>query len=518
MKTAAMYVRVSTQRQVDEDTISSQIAQLEAYAQEQGYQIEASHRFIDEAVSGKGLNRPALNRLRDTMMSGTISTILCLGPDRLARNYGVQQFLLDEWRRLGVTVCFINQPRPVENAQDALLLNIQGAFAEYERTVISDRMQRGRRHRLRRGESAPYPAPYGYSYQAASGGQGARWHVDQAQAVVVEQVYNWYVSEALTIGQIRQRLNGQKTPAPQGSRWSDSSVRRMLCQSAYRGTAYYGRKQADYNAVGLPRRKGAGRLQYPRYQSRPVEAWITVAVPALVTAELWQQAQEKRAMNTKMSARNSQRSYLLRGLLQCGICQSLMTGRTQKERVSYYCRHGGVNRAPHIAPHSCTIGGDVVESAVWSALAQLLDQPALVQDAWEHYRQSLTQPPTDVNRKQKRVTSLKEQKKRLLRAYQNGIVDYDELTECATPISMEITELERSLATAAKVEAVGISLEEFTAQIAQALNAPDVETQQDVIRLLIERIIVNNDEIVIEHIVPIDDQSRLRSAQHATRN
>ena len=381
MTVVAMYARVSTQRQMEEATIDSQIAQLERYAKANDFTIPAEYRFIDEAVSGKGLQRPGLTRLRDAAMTGAFSTILCLSPDRLSRNLGIQQFLLAEWERLNIELIFINRPRTLQTPQDALLLNIEGAFAEYERTVISDRMQRGRRYKLRQGESAPYPAPYGYHYLPSTLHQNSRWQVDSAQAIIVNQIFTWYTEDGVTINQVVQRLNQQNVPAPAGKRWYSSTVQRILCHPAYKGTAYYACTQRDYSGVGLPRKQGQGRLQYPRHQLRPVDEWIAVAVPAMVEESVWQRAQERRRMNSQTAARNSRRSYLLRGLLICGVCGSILQGRTQRGRSYYRCPHGGKHRAPNVPIHTCSIRADVVESQVWQALADLLRQPERVQEA-----------------------------------------------------------------------------------------------------------------------------------------
>ena len=81
-----------------------QLAQLTSYAQKNGYQIPAELQFIDEAVSGNTLRREGLDRLRNAVSSGQINVLLCLSPDRLARNLGVQQLLLSELSHFGVEV------------------------------------------------------------------------------------------------------------------------------------------------------------------------------------------------------------------------------------------------------------------------------------------------------------------------------------------------------------------------------------------------------------------------------
>lgn len=514
MRTAALYARVSTLQQVQEATIDSQIAQLEQYAQQHGYKLKREHYFIDEGVSGQGLHRPALTRLRDVALSGAFTAILCLSPDRLSRNMGIQQLLLAEWAHLQMEVIFSQRPRLAKTPQDELLLNIEGAFAEYERAVICDRMRRGRRHSLRQGRSAPYPAPYGYHFVPATAQQGSHWLENEAQAVVVGQIYGWYTEEQLKIGDIATRLNEQKTPGPSGKGWCYSTVRHILCQPAYTGTAYYGRCQRDYSRVGLPRRSGSGRLQYPRPKERPVEEWIPIIVPALLDETTWQQAQERRAMNAKMAARRSQRNYLLRSLLRCGICQHTLYGRAQSGRLFYYCPAGSKKRDPGVPRHHCTIDAEVIEPLVWEALANLLRQPDLIRDAWETHRHAQTPSALQTTRWQQRQRLLQHQQQRLLDAYQAGVISLDDLTERQNKIVQELQTLETRLAATDIAATTKISLQQFTAQIERALQSTDARTQQNAIRMLIERIIVKDDAVVIEHIIPLTNISRLESTHY----
>jgi site-specific DNA recombinase len=108
------------------------------------------------------LNRPALDRLRDAIARGEIRRLLVTSPDRLARRYAYQVWLLEEFERAGCTVVFLDRP-PSDDPQDVLLLQIRGAVAEYERTVIADRMRRGQLAALRAGRLLPRSKrAYGY--------------------------------------------------------------------------------------------------------------------------------------------------------------------------------------------------------------------------------------------------------------------------------------------------------------------------------------------------------------------
>ena len=259
MPQMALYARVSTRHQVQTATIASQLEQLQNYAQQQGAPIAPELQFIDQAVSGRYLARPGLDRLRDAAAQRAFEVLLCLHPDRLARNLGAQQVVLDELQRAGIQVIFIQQPHLDDSPQAQLLLNIQGAFAEYERVLISDRMRRGKLYRLRQGQLVPHQAPYGYQYQPATAQQAACWVVVASAAALVEQMFLWYTHAHLSLRALARRLNQQHVPSAQGARWHTSSVQRVLRQPAYKGTAYYNRHQTDYSGVGQLRRQGRGR-------------------------------------------------------------------------------------------------------------------------------------------------------------------------------------------------------------------------------------------------------------------
>ena len=514
MQRAALYARVSTRRQEQEATIESQLDRLLSYARQHDYEIPPELQFIDQAVSGKHLARPGLDRLRDVAAIGALPTLLCLSPDRLARNLGAQQVVLDELGQAAVTVIFLDQPSLGDSPQAKLLLDIQGAFAEYERVLISDRMRRGRLYHLRQGHTVPYPAPYGYHYQPAQDAQAARWLLAPAAAAVVEQVFVWYTQEGLSLGALAHRLNAHQVAGPDGPVWHPSTLGRLLRQPAYRGLAYYNRRQVDASGLGERRRHGQGRLRFPRATLRPAAEWIACAVPALVSDELWQAAQEQLAMQTRFAPRNSQHTYVLRGLLVCSVCGRTLQGRTQRS-VSYYtCVYGGKRRPPDLPLHTRSLRSDRVEPLIWQALADLLREPQRIHDAWA----AVMQPPAVVSeRDARRQHLLQQQRQRLLDAYQAGLLQLDELTQRQNPLELELQELQKRLAHNPAPAPVQISLEAFTERIQHALAASDDETKQEVLRLLIERIVVSDEALTVEHIIPTVDVSRLHPTYHAAR-
>src|SRR6266566_8725749 len=87
---AAIYTRVSSDRQKESDTIASQTAALVEYAQTHGYAVPSEWVFQDEGYSGASLVRPGLEALRDLAAQGQIVAALIHSPDRLSRKYAYQ--------------------------------------------------------------------------------------------------------------------------------------------------------------------------------------------------------------------------------------------------------------------------------------------------------------------------------------------------------------------------------------------------------------------------------------------
>lgn len=502
MNCAAIYARVSTRHQVQEETINSQLAKLEEYAQTHHYQVSEAHRYIDEGFSGKNLHRPGLHQLRDGAFSGIFETILCYSPDRLSRNLGIQQWLLAEWEQLGISVIFIHRPAQADGPTETLLRNLEGVFAEYERVLLSDRLQRGRRYRLQQGRSAPSPAPYGYIYQPAGGGQGSRWEIQSTQASLVQEIFLWYTQEALSISAIAKRLNEAHIAGPEGGLWGAATVSRLLANPAYQGKAYWARHRSDYRAVGQSRRQGRGRLERPRQVSLPMSQWIEVAVPAIIQSKVWQLAQARRIMNIKYAHRNSHYCYLLHGLLVCGVCGHTLYGRKRGAHRYYYCCNEKGQKKTQTEIHHCRLPAKELEQQVWAALADLLSRPQQIQQAWEAEIAAQNPPETQRLRWQEQLHHLQRERKRLLDAYQAGVISLEEFGLRQNPLTRQSQKIENDLKRYHSQKTTSISLETFTTHIQAALKATDDQTKQEMIRLIIDHVEIQKNMIIIHHIIP----------------
>ncbi len=125
-RVAAIYARVSSERQRQEQTIASQTAALRELAEQCGLVVRDELLFEDDGFYGANLQRPALERLRDRAFDGCFEVVLCHAPDRLARRYAYQVLLLEELARGGVEVMFAKEPERSGSPEHELLRQFQG--------------------------------------------------------------------------------------------------------------------------------------------------------------------------------------------------------------------------------------------------------------------------------------------------------------------------------------------------------------------------------------------------------
>jgi site-specific DNA recombinase len=328
-----LYVRVSTDRQQHAQTIEQQVTQLRAWvAARDGWTVREEHIFRDDGRSGARLDRPGLDALRDHAARAAFDVVVVCAPDRLARNFVHQMVVLEELERRGVRVVFCDRPLR-DDPHEQLVTQIRGAVAEYERTLIADRMRRGRQARLRSGQLLPWTrAPYGYRLHPERPRDPAAVKVDPVAAVVVSELFAAYAAGGVTLHTLAAQLTARGVPTPTGRPiWRPTTIRNLLTNPAYKGQAASGRLRTtparQRKSALEPIGKGMSTTAHPS------EEWITVPVPALVSAEQFDLVERRLAANQRSARRSTTHPYLLRGLPQLrGLPAELQRGHPHGHR------------------------------------------------------------------------------------------------------------------------------------------------------------------------------------------
>src|SRR5436190_319203 len=507
---AAIYARVSSERQRQEEKIQSQTAGLRELAAARGLLVPEDLVFEDEGFSGATLQRPALERLRDRAAEGAFEVLLCHAPDRLARRYAYQVLLLEEFARGGAEVCFAQEPERGGTPEDELLRQFQGMIAEYERAQIAERTRRGKAHRARGGSQAVMSgAPYGYRDVKKAEHCDAYWEIDELEAQVVREVFARYVDDGVSIGEIARWLSARGVRTRTGKTvWDRSTVWAMLRNPAYRGQAAFGKTKTAERQRGptrTTRARGERHGRRPARYDQPTEKWTLIAVPALVADETFELAQARLEDNKRFARRNTKQLTLLQGVLvcrQCGYSCYRTSTRTTNKRISYY-RCIGQDGWRHVGGRVCTsrpVRADELDALVWDAVRRLLEDPALVRAEIDRRLGALRAEHPATKRREALERDLARADAaiaRLIEAYQEQLISLDEL-RARTPalrkrqsaLRAQLDALDAEPHDAETYLQLADTLEGFLGRLTDGLEQLDVAGQQRILRLVVREVLI----------------------------
>ncbi len=533
----ALYARVSTPNQQQEGTIVSQVRALKDYIHQQGWSLLPVHEFLDEGRSGARLDRPALDRLRDVAQRGEFETVVVLSPDRLARNYAHQFLLIEEFEKRQTSLIFLLNPFG-DTPQGKLLTQMQGMIAEYERAQILERTRRGRLEKARSGEFIPWAySCYGYRYLPKRHGCTPQVTIDPAEADVVRQIYHALVEEHLSCRQITKRLNETQLPTPSGKNqvWHAATVRGILTNRTYAGTARYNHRQPV-----LPKyRKTEAHLLHNLKTGRsyrPESEWVWSEAPAIITAELFDKAQLQLQRNAEAARKMYQpasRRYLLRTLVKCGecglgmICIRQLSICKKYEYFYYECKgHSPLTCGRVTKCLSRRVRADRLDAVVWDALRRLLHTPSIIpqlHQTWAAAKQqnlsALTAQQAQLLARRKR---LERQRERLLDAYQAEIISLSELQPRRQKLSAELQQIEQEAEQLAETQHQTMhwqqiieNAETFRQLLGENLERLSFEERQAVAHCLISKVVITEEQVDISYVLPFESTPQVchRSSQ-----
>ena len=309
---AALYVRVSTDKQAEKYGIPSQIEALRKRCLEKDWSPVFDgdkDAFIDDGYSGAELDRPALNRLRQAAREGRVDIVLAYDPDRLSRKLYHQMILAEEFEKQGIKLEFITQDMGT-SPEDRMFFNMRGLVAEYEREKIRERTMRGSREKARQGKVVcAGTVPFGYWYNK----EKATLEENPDTIQTLRLMFYSFANESLSLQALANKLNRLHIATPRGGdRWRASTLGIMLRNEVYVGRLHQFKK---YRVEPKFKLKSSTKNRKTSTALRSKDEWIVVNVAPLIPLELFEAVQRKLKTNAQLAKRNTKREYLLSGIL-----------------------------------------------------------------------------------------------------------------------------------------------------------------------------------------------------------
>lgn len=351
----ALYARVSSAGQRDRDTIASQLAALRDHCRRQGWKVHAEYVDDGKSASRQLERRDAFARLIADAEAGRFAAVVVMDFSRLTRtgDWAERGAILGKFQHAGVRLVEASTGTTHElGTTHGDLLAFLGSWrASEERKAMVERTGRGAEARARAGGKPRGKTPYGLRYileNPASKAVTWRWEIHPTEAPIVREIFKRVVAgeSCMAVG---RDLDRRRIPTPRGFTWQHA-IWRIVARPAYRGE------------LVVDKRKG-----------------ITVAVPRLVSDEVWYAAQAAVARSALRGLRRTRHTYLCEGLGICGDCGAPVWISSESSQAGgrryYVCSQ---RKRPNPTKTRCTAPmrqTKQVDAEVWEALAGWLQQP-----------------------------------------------------------------------------------------------------------------------------------------------
>lgn len=315
-KKAAIYIRVSTQYQVDKDSLLVQRRELEAYA-EIVLGIKDYVVFEDPGFSAKNTDRPDYQNMMIRIRTGEFTHLLVWKIDRISRNLLDFAEMYKELKNLGVTFVSKNEQFDTSSAIGEAMLKIILVFAELERNITSERVSAVMLSRANNGQWNGGRIPYGYDYDKET----KEFSVNKDEASIIRKIYELYEIYQSVI-YISKYLNENKITTRAGKEWSGATVHSILTNIFYLGSY-------KYNV----HKEGSG------YKLKKESEWIIVPdhhepIVSTETFERIQNTLHKKRTYDIVEGQTFVRKniHIFAGLIRCGVCGANMAAHSDRVR------------------------------------------------------------------------------------------------------------------------------------------------------------------------------------------
>lgn len=424
-QTAALYIRVSTDEQVQGYSLEAQKSAL--YEHCRNTKTGVYKLYVDAGRSGKSISgRPSLLELLEDARSGHFRQVICLRLNRLSRKLGDLLHMTEHFDKLGVTLHSLTEKLDTATPMGKFALQMLGSVAEHERRQIGQNVRLGMLRRNKLGKWNSGNQVLGYRWVPRPKDKRlSRVEVVAEEAKLVNRIFEWYAS-GLGLKAIVNRLNGSGHRTKKGKAFHIVSLRGILTNVNYIG-------KIAYTDSDISERKKTADGQHD----------------GIVSTELWERVQRQLAERSHPPTKRIKHSFPLSGLLKCPACGSSMiaahTTRKRKDgskRIDLYYVCSSYNSRGHTVCRPHHVRADRAEDWLAKQIQQFLSRPAVAEQLTEEINGRREKKLKPLRRKVEEINSqIASLKKRSLRCYElfeDGHIDSRELKTRLDGVQSEI--------------------------------------------------------------------------------
>jgi site-specific DNA recombinase len=487
LQRAALYTRVSTEMQVEAESLGTQEKQLREYCSYQ--KIVVHDLYTDAGISGAHTeNRPAFQKMMKDAREGKFNVVIVAKIDRISRNLADLLDLIHTLEDHHVDFVSISQQFDTSTPMGRLTLNILGSFAQFERDIIAERTRENMIERAKKGKWNGGVVPYGFKVVED------HLEPEPSEAEFVRMMYREYLRQR-SLRSVAIMVNARDAKPRFRNSFTGSSVKRILTNPIYRGAACYNKR----------------RINGTTTRERPKSEWVVVddALPKIVAPDVWHEVNRLLETNDGIKPAARASDYLLSGLLRCGKCGMHMQGRKRtntkghtkrKKTYYYYVCYNYSQKGPEVCDLRIAKARRV-EDMVVEALSRLAANPGPVLRRAEKILQSSVHDQErlheDYEAMSARLEEIDVRLSRLGDGFEDGMLEKEEYARRARALRSERNILFQQLdSTKAKLLAIkngAFDQEKMSMKFdlfREAFSLLPINEQKQVLHDLIDHIVV----------------------------
>lgn len=296
-KNVGIWLRVSTDMQVKDESPEIHEKRARLYAEAKGWNVVTVYRL--DALSGKSImDYPETKRMLEDIRSGVISGIIFSKLARLARNTKELLEISEEFRQTNSDLISLAESIDTSTPAGRLFFTIIAAMAQWEREEIADRVAKSVPIRAKMGRPLGGQAVFGYEWK------DGEFIVNPKEAEIRKLIYEVFLRTRRR-KTTAEEINKMGFRTRNGSKFTGTTIDRLIKDTTSKGI-----RIANYS-----RSLGEGK----HWEVKPKEDWIEIPCENIIEVELWERCNEiiNQATSKRKKSQSKQTVHLLSGFIKC---------------------------------------------------------------------------------------------------------------------------------------------------------------------------------------------------------